>query len=325
MAILQGISGMQMGDGAGGKVALSLETRVLRILADTEFSYLTATLRDPSEVKSGTVTYYVPELIGTKNYGTGTNAYGAPNSGIVSVNLDKRKDARMIYETFDVERLLESDYIIGMISTGIAMSIQATLNAAFLIFLKSQFETGAPLASQVQVLDFIGKKDAAMTPENSRQDYTTLQYLVADLSQMFDKLMIGVNKAELHTILSLKSDIGLRNAFWNQPNALGTFPISPTLAGKELGNIRYTTDKMLDKLIPAGTSFSEDEAVDLTNYIGFVLHNESVAMPLNLNKVINMIDPQTGNPLFLAKFQYGIGILRPKLVWALKNPVTRAK
>ena len=124
MAVLTGIQALQMGDGASGKAALSIKTRVLRILADSKLSYMLATMMNANDVKAGTVSYYVPEIIGSNDYGAaGAGAFNAPNSGIVSVNINTRRDVKWEWETFDISRLEEGDYILGMITTGIAMAV----------------------------------------------------------------------------------------------------------------------------------------------------------------------------------------------------------
>ena len=315
MAILQGISGLQLGDGNGGKVALSLQTRVLRILADNVLSYATATAQNPASVKAGTASYYVPELIQTEAYGNGTTAPQIPNAGLVSFNLDTRGTAKYDIETFDIERLNEADYILGQIATGLAMSIQATLNGYFFDYLVGKFKTD--LVAQKIELSKVVDADPTMTPEQARKDLLTLEYKYNEINQTFDKNKLGVAKAEIMCILAPVVDTGLRNAFWNQPSSIGNFVISKTLSGTQLGNIKYTVDPMLNKNIAAGSSFSKDKAFDFSKVFGFMFHNEAIAMPINLNSIAQTVDPNTGNPRFIAKFQFGIGILRPKLIYII--------
>ena len=315
MAILQGISGLQIGDGQGGKVALSLQTRVLRILADNVLSYATATANNPSSVKAGTASYYVPELIQTEDYGDGSTAPQKPNAGLVSFNLDSRGVAKYDIETFDIERLNEADYILGQIATGLAMSIQATLNASFFNYLATQFKGN--LSTQKIELEKVVDADPTMTPEQARKDLLTLEYKYNEINQTFDKNKLGVAKADIMCILAPVVDTGLRNAFWNQPGSIGNFVISKTLSGTQLGNIKYTVDPMLNKSITAGSSFSKDKEFDFSKIYGFMFHNEAIAMPINLNTIMQTVDPNTGNPRFIAKFQYGIGIIRPKLCFII--------
>ena len=323
MAVLQGISGLAMGDGNNGKIALSINTQVLEILSNDKLSYLTATITNPAQVKNGTVSYYVPEIIGSGEYGTageGTN-FVEPAAGLVSINIDKRRQNKYEVETFDISRLNESGYILGVVAAGIARAIQADLNAEYLTFIVSQFKNGTgtlALAGQILELDNVGKGNPALTPEQSRVDYNKIQLQIAKFQKMFDKRMLGVGVNEIYGVLSVEADIDLRNAFWNQPNTLGNFVIKETLEGVKLGNLNYFVDVMLNNNIAANTSFSNKE-LQTTGLVGLIMHREAVGMPINIQQTMQTINPENGNLRFITKYQFGIGILRPKLIYAIKN------
>ena len=323
MAVLQGISGLAMGDGNAGKIALSINTQVLEILSNDKLSYLTATITNPAQVQNGTVSYYVPEIIGSGEYGTageGTN-FVEPAAGLVSINIDKRRQNKYEVETFDISRLNESGYILGVVAAGIARAIQADLNAEYLTFIVSQFKNGTgtlALAGQILELDNVGKGNPALTPEQSRVDYNKIQLQIAKFQKMFDKRMLGVGVNEIYGVLSVEADIDLRNAFWNQPNTLGNFVIKETLEGVKLGNLNYFVDVMLNNNIAANSSFSDKE-LQTTGLVGLIIHREAVGMPINIQQTMQTINPENGNLRFITKYQFGIGILRPKLIYAIKN------
>ena len=321
MAVLQGISGLAMGDGGTGKIALSINTQVLEILSNDKLSYLTATITNPAQVQNGTVSYYVPEIIGSGEYGTageGTT-FTEPAAGLVSINIDKRRQNKYEVETFDISRLNESGYILGVVAAGIARAIQADLNAEYLTFIVSQFKSGTgTLETQVLELDNVGKGNPALTPEQSRVDYNRIQLQIAKFQKMFDKRMLGVGVNEIYGVLSVEADIDIRNAFWNQPNTLGNFVIKETLEGVKLGNLNYFVDVMLNNTIGAGTSFS-DKQLQTAGLVGLIMHREAVGMPINIQQTMQTINPENGNLRFITKYQFGIGILRPKLIYAIKN------
>ena len=323
MAVLQGISGLAMGDGTGNKIALSINTQVLEILSNDKLSYLTATITNPAQVKNGTVSYYVPEIIGSGEYGTageGT-AFTEPAAGLVSINIDKRRQNKYEVETYDISRLNESGYILGVVAAGIARAIQADLNAEYLTFIVSQFKNGTGTlaqAGQILELDNVGKGNPALTPEQSRVDYNRIQLQIAKFQKMFDKRMLGVGVNEIYGVLSVEADIDLRNAFWNQPNTLGNFVIKETLEGVKLGNLNYFVDVMLNNRITANSSFSDKE-LQTTGLVGLIIHREAVGMPINIQQTMQTINPENGNLRFITKYQFGIGILRPKLIYAIKN------
>ena len=320
MAVLQGISGLAMGDGTGNKIALSINTQVLEILSNDKLSYLTATITNPAQVKNGTVSYYVPEIIGSGDYGNAGEGvqFTEPAAGLVSINIDKRRQNKYEVETFDISRLNESGYILGVVAAGIARAIQADLNAEYLTFIVSQFKTGGNLQTQVLELAKVGKGDPALTPEESRVDYNRVQLQIAKFQKMFDKRMLGVGVNEIYGVLSVEADIDLRNAFWNQPNTLGNFVIKETLEGVKLGNLNYFVDVMLNNTIGAGTSFS-DKQLQTAGLVGLIMHREAVGMPINIQQTMQTINPENGNLRFITKYQFGIGILRPKLIYAIKN------
>ena len=320
MAILQGISGLQWGDGKGGQVTLSIHTEVLRILRSNKLSYMSATLRNPGQVATGTATYYVPEIIPTKYYGaSGSSTFSVPQTGLVSFNLDKRRDAKWEVEQFDISRLQDSTYILSVIAAGLAGAIQSDLNAEYLAFLTTQFHSTGALKDQVVDIPTLWNTDVNVTPENCRKDFLLLQHQVIKFTKKFNKQMLGLEKNEVFAVLSYEADINLRNAFWNQPNELGRKVIEDTLEGQQLGLLKYFTDPMLQNNIPAGASFSADTALDTTNFVGFIAHKEAIAFPINLMTTTQTINPDNGNPRFITKYQFGMGILRPDLIIGLKK------
>ena len=131
--------------------------------------------------------------------------------------------------------------------------------------------------------------------------------------------MLGLERNEVFAVLSYEADINLRNAFWNQPNELGRKVIEETLEGQQLGLLKYFTDPMLQNNIAQGTSFSKDTALNTENFVGFIAHKEAIAFPINLMTTTQTINPDNGNPRFITKYQFGMGILRPDLIVALRK------
>lgn len=74
---------------------------------------------------------------------------------------------------------------------------------------------------------------------------------------------------------------------------------------------------MLNNTITRATSFSKDKTYDFSGIYGYLFHNEAIAFPINMHEVGYLRNPQNNNPRFIAKFQYGFGILRPKLVYQI--------
>ena len=75
---------------------------------------------------------------------------------------------------------------------------------------------------------------------------------------------------------------------------------------------------MLNNNIAAKSSFSDKELKTI-GLVGLIIHREAVGMPINIQQTIQTINPENGNLRFITKYQFGIGILRPKLIYAIKN------
>lgn len=329
MAVLKGISGMQIGDASTsgtGNIALDIQTRVLRILFEGGFAYQTATIANPAQINAGSVSYQIPEILYAEDYGTGITQFQKLNSGLVEVPINIRRVVKYTYEQFDQSRLGDMAYVITVIADSVAMTIQNDLNLHFWKNIADQFkDTTGPL--RTQYINLANLTNKACTIDQAREAIKELQWKVTEISKTFSKLAMGVPKSELMVYLDPFADINIRFAYWNQPNKLGERVIAPDLVGTQIGNgIYYYTDKLLGTNIAANKSFSKDTTVDLTKFVGFIIHNEAVAMPFNFNSMTQVVDQDNANPRFIAKYQFGFGIIRPWLVYAITNAaITRSK
>ena len=331
MAILQGIQGMFMNDGAGGKIALDINRRVLTILNSGRLSFLTCTINE-AQARAGTIWFDKPEIIQNQEYvdnsyntptttaegqtppapaGGGTNYYQTPVSGKIAVNIDKTRAAGYQVETFDLVSLGNPNAILGQIASSLAMAMTKQLNATFLQYLVNYF-AGAG-SKQITALDVLDK-EAYNTPEACRADLDKLTKRLARFTQLYDKEKAGIDGGQFVTVTSPIVHVNMMNAFWNQQGSL------PMLLGREkyyvFQDIITIQDGMLQNKILKGESFSKDTDLDTSTLAAFMIHNEAIAMPIVYNGTFNMVNQFNGNPLFLAKYKYGIGMVRPDLIWA---------
>lgn len=330
MAILQGIQGMFLNDGAGGKIALDINRRVLTILNSGRLSFLTCTINE-AQARAGTIWFDKPEIIQNQEYvdsyntptttaegqtppapaGGGTNYYQTPTSGKIAVNIDKTRAAGYQVETFDLVSLGNPNAILGQIASSLAMAMTKQLNAVFLQYLVDYFAgAGFKQTTALDVLD----KEAYNTPESCRADLDKLTKRLARFTQIYDKEKAGIEAGQFVTVTSPIVHVNMMNAFWNQQGSL------PMLLGREkyyvFQDIITIQDGMLQNEILKGQSFSKDSDLDTTTLAAFMIHNEAIAMPIVYNGTFNMVNQFNGNPLFLAKYKYGIGMVRPDLIWA---------
>lgn len=333
MAVLTGISGMGGVAGIGdsttnGAVALDLKQRILRILTDNyNMAYRTATIADIGEINAGSVSYQVPEILQASNYGDGSSGnFQKLNSSLVTININIRRRINYTYEQFDYSRLGTSAGVVGVIAASVASSIQNDLNSHFWNYLKELFDlTNGTLRTQNFTLPTGLLPDLSNiagytvpTAEEVKAFILRLQLLGTKISKTYNMNALGINKAEMMLYLAPEMDSVIRLAYYNQPNGLAERQIAKDLVGYQLGGgLYYYLDKMLGNSIPVNTSFSEDTALDLTKFAGFYVHNEAVAMPFNFMSSQIVTDQENGNPRFINKYQFGIGVLRPSLIYSI--------
>lgn len=323
MAVLEGISGNWMSDGQGGKIFLDIKKGILKIISDSGFAWKTATILNKGEIKKGSVSYALPEISSTQDYGNDGGDFQNIASNLVRVPIDIRRFVGIEYESFDYERLGDFQYIVSMVINSIGLSISNDINAHFWTFIATQFnkDTG-PLRKQSLVMpdlvqDYSQAADGIDSKTIKKYIYQ-LQRHYLSVNKTWNKNALGIPKSELMLILDTYADLNIRQAYDGQPNQLAQRQIAKDLVGVQIGTgVYYTLDKMLGEEIKAGTSFSKDKTLDLTNFIGLICHNEAVAMPFNFNEIAFLRNPKNNNPRVICKYQFGIGMVRPSLIWAI--------
>lgn len=79
---------------------------------------------------------------------------------------------------------------------------------------------------------------------------------------------------------------------------------------------------MLNTSITVGQSFNGDYNGTLSGILGIIFHRQALAFPMNLNEIGMVRDPNNYNVRWIAKYQFGFGVLRPNLIKLLKLPTT---
>lgn len=300
--------------------------------------------------------YWVPEILQTGAYNNTQLGQSAspqiPQAGLKRIDINVQRFAKWEYEEFDVERMSNSDYLIGQVSSSLAISIQADLNAQFWMRVYNLFATGgelnwtdtsnpSPYTMDLQYLGsgfaniekLYGKTDAAsvsqlaelakQSPDSMWLDYRRIQNVFTQFYQTYNKKMIGVAKNDITAIMCPQVDDDMMTLFRNQPNVVGGYQLNATAQGTRLGNLKYVVDPMLNNNITVGASFNGDYNLNLTGILGIIFHRQAIAFPMNLQEVGFVKDPNNLNPRWIAKYQFGFGVLRPNLIKLLKLPSTK--
>lgn len=336
MAVLTGISGFSgtITDGKGGNTPLDLATRVLGFLQDRGITWKIATPVDPRQANLGSVTYRIPEILKTEDYTQGGQHGGRFQNiaaGDITITIDTRRWTGVEYEEFDYSRLGDMAYIVGAAISSIGASIDLDLNAHFWAFLVEKFRpnddgalTAGELRDQNIILPNLEKENA--TIDETKADIIKLQRFMTKISKTYNNVALGIPKSSFLVVLDPVCDVNIRNVYWNQPNALGQRVIAKDLIGQQLGNgITYTLDNMLGNNIPKGTSFSKDKDLKTTDFVGFIIHNEAIAMPMNIRSAWQTRNPENMNTRFMCKYQFGIGFVRPWLCFSITKVAPKAK
>lgn len=326
---------------------------MLQILHTSDFRYRFATAANAQEVKDGSVNYWVPEILQTGDYSSTQYGQGAvpqiPQAGLRRIDINVQRFAKYEYETYDVERMSNSDYIIGQIASSLAIAIQADLNAQFWMRVYNLFATGGELNStttpnpNIMNLKFLGSgfasldnlynstqadaatqlaKYAENAPNSMWVDYRRIQNVFTQFYQTYTKQMIGVAKNDITAIMCPQVDDDMMTLFRNQPNVVGGYQLNSTAQGTRLGNLKYVVDPMLNNEITVGASFNGDYTLNLSGILGIIFHRQAIAFPMNLQTIGFVQDPNNLNPRWIAKYQFGFGVLRPNLIKLLKLPTT---
>lgn len=316
MAVLTGFSGMQMGDGAGGKISLAIKTGILRFLENSFFAYKVASV-STATVNAGSVTYKLPEFVVTEKYNPAGINRQVIQAKDITVPINIQRALAYETETFDVSRLGKSwKEVVGMVAAMVGTIIEADLNSHFWLKLKEQFDlTKGALRKQNLQLPQLQKK--GVTQEEAKDAISEIRWTYTQISKQYNKSQLGVNKSELIMITCPEADMTFSEAFWGQPNALGERVVADTLALKQLGGgVSYQIDNFLGQNIPKGI-FRSDEDTDMSEFLGFIFHNEAIAFPWNIEKARFFDDQHNLNEVFAIKYQFGFGLLRPHLIYSI--------
>ena len=302
-------------------------------------TYKLATPINPAQMDAGSATYLIPEIIQVENYTDANGQDGGRFQGVgaseITVTIDIRRYSGVEYEEFDYSRLGDMKSIVSVAVSSLGMAIENDLNAHFWAHLENAFrpddktvggQTLPAGAMRKQNIILPNLEDETATVDDTKADINKLQRFMVKLSKTFNKKALGLDKSEFMIILDPVCDVNIRNVYWNQPNSLGERVVKDDLVGYKLGaGLYYYLDPMLGNKIPAGTSFSKDKDLDTSDFVGFIIHNEAIAMPMNIRQVVNVINPDTANTRLICKYQFGIGWVRPWLCFSITKvaPKTR--
>lgn len=323
MAVIQGINALYTGDGSGGKAALSIKEAVMRIIRDESVAtYLT--MRAPVGADGygvGSIIIRQPYIPQSEAYSVAQVVNDTIQVSFVKVDINTQRRVYYEIETFDEVRLLEIDQIEGEIASGLATSIMADHNAHFFMGLMEFFN-----ANPSQCKAIPNFNEPSVTEAQAKTNALQMAYLRASIMKTFSRKCVGVPGSEVFGVIDVFGQINMIKGL-TTGNA-GDMALRATLNGefevRELYGLKYVIGNFLDLEVPKGQSWAKDYDFDTTNFKAFVLHTEFAAMPLSLNQIKLVDNQNNANPRWIAKYQFGFGVIRPELGYAIVGTLPTA-
>lgn len=295
-----------------------VEAKTLKILRTKQLGIgIAATSTNPTQHKAGLAIYRVPELVQAQDYdyATRNDVPDTPANTDREVLLNKKRVIKYELETFDLAVLEMAGSMEAEYASGISTVILAETDAEFInagmeaaIALGESTDEGATGGFIVNA-DYFGRTEAQL----NTMFFDTVD-LVGHLEGTVDREQIGVDKDEVVSITNTRGKArfiksgqgGDKNETQRQNGEIS-----------EINGIALRVHPFIGKVISAAQSFSKDKAYDFSALANLILHTEAVAMPFALNSVIPTTGENSGNPKVIAKYRYGVGVVRPGLVRAI--------
>lgn len=306
---IKNIQGIDLGNGESAKVDLDIiQGKVLEFLSNNSLGiYASARVENPSSLKGGTIVYRVPELLQVKDYKKGNNKAQTPQVGTKLVNLDKLKTVKYELESFDIAGLTQGGEIESKIAQGIALAIQAHLDAYFFKAINEKV-----VAKEVITLP----ADNDLSNEKLRELRIKFIDNNTKLTTKITKQMIGANKSTTLTIASPKTySLLLEGASLVGSEKGQSQILSGEIEGAKIGGFEFTNHFYIGQNIE---NVGEGADVDLSTLNAIILNKEAIAYPVDFVSINTRINGD-GNVEFIQKLRYGFEIIRPSLISKITN------
>ncbi len=282
--------------------------------------YAAATLSATGE--GNTDVYRIADMISSQEY-TKANKNDMPDEpNVEQIYLHKDNKRKYGYEIEDFDRVdigSEFSSIEDVIAGSVGLGIAAELDCEFF---KAAYNTA------VSTTNFT--VNAKYSSATTQAEMDTMYFETVDTASAIegtvDKSIIGVDKTEL--IAFMKPQAAAR--FIKNGNG-GDKNYSNYMDGQfsEVNGINIKAYPLLGKNISKDQSFSKDKAYDFSKVENLTIHTQAIAFSFRMVKVATNEKAESGNAITIFKYDYGIAILRPKLIYLIANatptPLTYAR
>ncbi len=262
--------------------------------------------------EGNTEVYRIADMLGSTKYTQANKNDTADKLNVNEILLHKDNQRKVTYEIEDFDRInIGSEFasIEDVVASTIGLGIAAELDCEFF---KAAYNSAVATTNFTVNANY---SNATTTAQMDAMYFQTVD-IASALEGTVDKSTIGLNKQELITFLPpqatarfIKNGNGGDRNYDNTKN--GDF--------KEINGVSIRTYPLLGKNIVANQSFSKDKAYDFSKIENLTIHTQAIAFSFQMVKVATNMKAESGNLITVNKFQYGIAILRPKLIHLIAN------
>lgn len=314
---------MDVEDGNGEKITLSMKEATLRNIFDRRRSYMMITTpKGQNLIGGGMIRYRIPLINTSKDYSKTNNVASGTAYEEVYVNIENTRTQGIEINKFDYSMLVNGGELQAETLANVQESVICDKNMYFFNGLKAFFEDHPEKTIYLPELSTM----KVLSQDALRSLQKILQVNIAKISRTMNKKYVGVPSNELFTIVDAFAAINANllltglNASDRAYMTLVLGIVGPENGGDfRLGGNLYVIDNFLEQNLPANFSFNETQ-MDLSNYNGFILHRDSVAFPFGIQDTYAWINQHSHKPEFWVDYCFGFKIVREDLVRAyVKN------
>jgi hypothetical protein len=319
MAVLTGISGNEIYDSEGGKIALSvIEQDIMRNLSSSTDSFIVFNARNglvKDSIEAGSAYFRTLQLIGNETYTPDYETSDTPASGQIRVDLDQLAVGGYELSTYNFEHIRLASELRNRLSENSSKSIRKTLNARFLMKAYEDYTNGT-ISNVLAVPELV---DPTATAEQIKAAAFKIYDKAIDLVSSYDKYDMGCEFSEFFGAIALKGIANLLRSYTNPMNtntAVNIEVLGRKVVSQNLWGLPYLTDDMLLQTITKNQFFNKDFECDLSNFVGFVAHLEAFSFPFRIVETATC-RAKNFNIQVATKFMWGFKTLRPSKVCVL--------
>jgi hypothetical protein len=217
MAVFTGISGTEMLDIEGGKVALSLvEGDILRTLSSSTDSFIVFNARNglvDDNVNAGNVYFRLLKVIGVSSYTPSYQTSDNPTLDSIDVKLNQNQAISYEIGDYDIVQIKTASQLRSRLAENGSLAIRKNLDAQFLMKIKAEM-----VAGNISFLETPNLVDYTAKVDDVKADAFKIKQKITELSKAYDGFALGTNQNEFRVALAVEGIDNLLRTYTNPNN-----------------------------------------------------------------------------------------------------------